>query len=417
MQSDVLNKNLLGISGLGRIGKLNLWKHLLLDHFDGFVINLGREVGKTLEAVIQNIDTDSTYGNLSHFLYGHTGKTYDLEIVDRDNFEFKINGKIIKILTRERNPKNIPWGENGVRLVVDCTGVFVDPTQDIDKSGGSLRGHLAGGAEKVLLSAPFKIKDNTKQAPDDSIMLVYGINHTQFSESKHHIISAASCTTTALAHMMKPLVETAETSEIMTASMSTIHASTNSQSILDSMPKAGAGDLRKTRSVFNNIIITSTGAAKALEKILPDIQRVGFMADSVRIPVNTSSLITLNLTISSRLGETGEPIVNRNFINNVYNKYAEGPAKDLLIISNRQNVSCDFIGYEAAAVIEGAETHTRTGFIEISSDTLKNLGLKDPQDIQIPVTHAKIFGWYDNEYGSYVNCLSKLTVYIDKSMR
>ena len=75
------------------------------------------------------------------------------------------------------------------------------------------------------------------------------------------------------------------------------------------------------------------------------------------------------------------------------------------------------IGYEAATVIEGTETHTRTGFIEISADTLRSLGLKEPQDIQIPVTHAKIFGWYDNEYGSYVNCLSRLTVYIDKNMR
>lgn len=417
MSSDTLNKNLLGIGGLGRIGKLNLWKHLLLDHFDGFVISLGREVGKNLEAIIQTIDTDSTFGNLSHFLYGHTGKKYDLEIIDRDNFEFSINGKFIKILTKERNPKNIPWGENGVRLVVDCTGTFVDPSIDAEKGNGALRGHLAGGAEKVILSAPFKIKDSSAKMPEDAIMLVYGINHTDYNESKHHLISAASCTTTALAHMMKPLVETSETSEIMTASMSTIHAATNSQTVLDSVPKAGTGDLRKTRSVMNNVIITSTGAAKALEKILPEIQRVGFMADSVRIPVNTSSLITLNLTIASRLDNTGEPIVNRALINDLYQKYSEGPAKDLLIISHRQNVSSDFIGYEAAAVIEGAETHTRTGFIDISSETMRKLGLKDPHDIQIPVTHVKIFGWYDNEYGSYVNALSKLTIHIDKSMR
>ncbi len=417
MKSDILNKNLLGIGSLGRIGKLNLWKQLLLDHFDGFVINLGREVGKNLEAIIHTIDTDSTFGNLSHFLYGHTGKKYELEIIDRDNFEFSINGKLVKILTKARNPKDIPWGENGVRLVVDCTGVFADPTAEADKAGGALRGHLAGGAEKVILSAPFKIKDSSAKMPEDSIMLVYGINHTDFNKSKHHVISAASCTTTALAHMMKPLIETSETSEIMTASMSTIHAATNTQSILDSTPKAGTGDLRKTRSFLNNIIITSTGAAKALEKILPEIQRVGFMADSVRVPVNTSSLITLNLTIASRLDNTGEPVVNRAFINDLYTRYADGPSKDLLVISHRQNVSADFIGYDAAAVIEGAETHTRTGFIDITADTMKKLGLKDPHDIQIPVTHAKIFGWYDNEYGSYVNCLSRLTVHIDKSMR
>ena len=417
MSIEISNKNLLGISGLGRIGKLNLWKQLLMNHFDGFVINVGREVGKSIDAIIHTIDTDSTYGNLSHFLYGHSGKKYDLEVLDRENLIFTIAGKYVKILTKERNPQKINWGAEGVRLVVDCTGAFLDPTQPADKQGGSVRGHIEGGAEKVIVSAPFKIKDNSAAMPDDSSMFVYGINHTQFNKSKHHIISAASCTTTALAHMMKPLVETHETSEIMTASMSTIHAATNTQSILDSMPKAGASDLRKTRSFMNNVIITSTGAAKALEKILPDIQRVGFMADSVRIPVNTSSLITLNITIASKLNEAGEPLVNRSFINNMYKQYAEGPAKDILVLSERQNVSSDFIGYEAATVIEGTETHTRTGFIEITADTLRSLGLKEPQDIHIPVTHAKIFGWYDNEYGSYVNCLSRLTVYIDKNMR
>lgn len=411
------NMNMLGINGLGRIGKLNLWKHIILDHFDGFVINCGREVGKSLEAMIQTIDTDSTYGNLSHFLYGHSGKKYDLEIINRETKEFMLAGKYVKILSKERNPKSIGWGAEKIRLVVDCTGAYTDPTQDPDRQGGALRGHLEAGAEKVIVSAPFKIKDSSAVMPEDAAMFVYGINHTQFDKAKHNVLSAASCTTTALAHMVKPLVETQETSEIMTASMSTIHATTNSQSILDSVPKAGAGDLRKSRSIFNNMIITSTGAAKALEKILPEICRVGFMADSFRIPVNTSSLITLNITIASKLNKNGEPQVNRKFINDLYRQYAEGPAKGLLIVSDRQNVSGDFIGYEAAAVIEGAETHTRTGFIPISADTLRLHGLKDAHDVQIPVTHAKIYGWYDNEFGSYVNSLSRLAIYVDKNIR
>jgi glyceraldehyde 3-phosphate dehydrogenase len=417
MSAEISNKKLLGISGLGRIGKLTLWKHLTLNYFDGFVINIGREVGKSLEALIQTIDCDSTYGRLDSFLFGRSGKKCEISIINRDNNELEINGKYLKFLCKERNPKSINWGAEGVRLVVDCTGKFLDPTLPADCNGGSVRGHLEGGAEKVIISSPYKLKDATAAMPEDSSMFVYGINHNQFDKSKHHIISAASCTTTALAHMMKPLVETRETSNLMTASMSTIHAATNSQSILDSMPSAGAKDLRKTRSVMNNVIITSTGAAKALEKIMPEIQRIGFMADSVRIPTTTSSLITLNITISSDLDESGQPLVNRNFLNNLYKKYGEGPAKDLLILSERQNVSSDFAGYDAAVIIEGAETHTRTGFLSISAEALRKSGVRDAQDIQLPVTHAKIFGWYDNEYGSYVNCLSRLTVHIDKSMR
>ena len=415
---ELSNMNLLGINGLGRIGKLNLWKHIILDHFDGFVVNCGREVGNNLDALIQTIDTDSTYGNLSHFLYGHCGKKYDLQVVDEEKKIFYLAGKYVKILSSDRNPKDIKWAPENVRLVVDCTGKFLDPTIEPDQKNGSVRGHIeGGGAEKVIVSAPFKIKDKNLSMPEDAGMFVYGVNHTQFAPEKHNIISAASCTTTALAHMMKPLVETRETNVIVTASMSTIHATTNSQSILDSVPKSGAKDLRKSRSIMNNMIITSTGAAKALEKILPEISKIGFMADSVRIPTSTASLITLNITLASKLNDSGEPTVTRSFINNMYKRYADGPSQGLLVVSDRQNVSGDFIGYEAACIIEGAETHTRTGFIDISSDKLAGIGIAIPHDIQIPVTHAKIYGWYDNEFGSYVNNLARLAIYVDKEIR
>lgn len=416
MNTEFTKKNYLGISGLGRIGKLNLWNHLIVNHFDGYVVNVGREVGKSIDAVIQAIETDSTYGSLSDFIYGHSGKKCEIKVIDAENYILDIDGKYLKILRRERNPKSLNWGAEGVRLVVDCTGKYLDPSIPADAASGSVRGHLEAGAEKVIISSPFKIKDSSANMPEDSSMFVFGINHNQFDKAKHHIISAASCTTTALAHMMKPLIETKETADLLTASMSTIHATTNSQSILDSMPNAGAGDLRKTRSVLNNIILTSTGAAKALEKILPDIQRVGFMADSVRVPVNTASLITLNITFQSPMTESGEPVVNRNFINQLYKAYSEGPQKDLLVLSQRQNVSSDFIGREAAVTIEGCETHTRTGFIALSAETLQTYGIREAKDVQIPVTHAKIFGWYDNEYGSYVNALSKLTIFVDKMM-
>ena len=149
----------------------------------------------------------------------------------------------------------------------------------------------------------------------DSGMFVYGVNHSDYDPMNHHIISAASCTTTGLAHMMKPLLDAEETSKIITASMSTVHAATDNQNILDAAPKAGSKDLRRNRSVFNNIILTSTGAAIALEEILPDIQKVGFMADSIRVPTSTVSLISLNITFRTALTdkETG---YKSEFINN-----------------------------------------------------------------------------------------------------
>ncbi len=410
------NKNLIGINGLGRIGKLTLWGFIANGYFDGAIINVGREVGKKLEDVIQVIESDSTYGSLARFINGHSSNRIDISIVDENEGIIDFDGFIIKILRNDRNPANIKWKENGVSIVVDCTGVFLDPTAPPDEPKGSLRGHLEAGAQKVILSAPFKIKDKTRKMPDDSFMMVYGINHLDFDASKHHILSAASCTTTCLAHMMYPLLQNEETSKIMTASMSTVHAATNSQSVLDLVPKKGASDLRKTRSVLNNIIITSTGAARALEKIITEIKEIGFMADSVRIPTNTVSLIILNLTFSSQVDDKGEPLINKDFLNNIYNTASKGYQKDLLIFSEKQNVSADMIGNPAAAVIEGHETHTRTGFINLPETAMSSIGIKVDKDLNLPVTHAKIFGWYDNEFG-YVSCLEKLTDYIDKNMR
>jgi len=405
----------LGINGLGRIGKLTLWNHLHTRNFDRIIVNTGREVGRSLDDLIQVIETDSTYGPLGKFLNGYGGMC-DIKVVDADQAVLEINGITVKILREARNPKDIAWRKEGVRLVVETTGQFLDPTLPADHKSGSIRGHLEGGAEKVIASAPFKLKDKTRELPDDSILVVQGINHTDFDPSRHNIISAASCTTTGLAHMIKPLLENQETSHILTASMSTIHAATNTQSVLDSVPKTGASDLRKNRSVMNNIILSTTGSAKALEKVLPEIKSVGFMADSVRIPTNTVSLIILNLTFHTPLDDTGEPVITHLFLNDIYRKAAEGSQKKMLVYSDRQNVSSDLVGVPAAVVIEGHESHTRTGFINLPQDTLASLGLPTDAEVQIPVTHAKLFGWYDNEYGSYVNCLGALTNYLAKNM-
>lgn len=416
MDLPLKSEKILGVNGIGRIGKLTLWNHLNLRHFDSIVINAGREIGKRTDDIIHYLTKDSTYGTIDRFLYGYTGKSCNIDVIDEDECIFNMNGVMVKVLKKERNPRNIDWAKEGVRLVVDCTGVFLDPTLAADHPKGSVRGHLEGGAEKVIVSAPFKIKDSSHKMPDDSAMFVYGVNHFNYDPVNHHILSSASCTTTGLAHMIKPLLETKETSRIITASMSTVHAATNNQNILDASPKAGTKDLRRNRSVFNNIIPTSTGAAIALEEVLPEIKKVGFMADSVRVPTSTVSLISLNITFRTDLNETGDPIINREFINDIYKKAATGAQKDLLVYSEEQNVSSDIMGNQAAVVIEGHENHTRTGFLQLDAEALRKSGIDTKQDVNLPVTHAKIFGWYDNEFGNYVNCLGKLTIYVDKNM-
>jgi glyceraldehyde 3-phosphate dehydrogenase len=413
MNISVKDKKLLGINGLGRIGKLTLWYHLTSRYFDGVVINVGREVGKSLEDLVHTIGADSTYGSLSHFLHGFSGKRCEIQILDRDSGMLEIDGMPVKVLRTERNPKQINWLDEGVRIVVDCTGKFLDPTVQADDPKGGLMGHLTAGAHRVIASAPFKIKDKRLADTVDAPTLIYGINHLSYDPARHHMISAASCTTTGLAHMVLPLLEDAETANVLTASMSTVHAATNTQSVLDAVPASGTSDLRKNRSVLNNIILSTTGAAATLEKVLPQIISFGFMADSVRIPTTTVSLISLNITFNSRMNGNGEPVINAAYINNIYKTAATGSQKGLLCFSEQQNVSVDLLGFQAAVTIEGHETHTRTGFLKVPHDILSSVGINTPQDINIPVTHAKIMGWYDNEFGSYVVSLGKLTEYIE----
>ena len=219
-----------------------------------------------------------------------------IQIVDEKKGALLIDGIPVTILREARNPAEIGWRNHGVDVVAECTGKFQDPTVAPDEKSGSIKGHLAGGAKVVINSSPFKIKNKALSMPDEAVTLIYGINHTAFDYRKHQVVSAASCTTTGLAHMVKPLLEHEATRKILTASMSTIHAVTNSQSILDKTPKAGEKDLRKNRSTLNNIILTSTNAAAALGQVIPEVKNIGFMADSIRVPTNTESLIVLNAT-------------------------------------------------------------------------------------------------------------------------
>ncbi len=414
-------KKILGINSLGRIGKLTLWHHIGAKYFDEIIVNQGREIGRDLYAVAQFIEKDSTYGAMHRFLYGVNAKPF-IEILDNEAGKMRIDGIPVTVLRKARNPKDIPWRDYGVEIVTECTGKFIDPTIDPDDAKGSIRGHLAAGARVVLNSSAFKIKNKAATLPEDAITLIYGINHGSFDPEKHHVISAASCTTTGLAHMIKPLLENEATSKILTASMSTIHSATNTQSVLDSVPGAGEKDLRKSRSVLNNLILTSTNAAEALVQVIPEVKEIGFMADSIRIPTPTESLIILNATFQAHRELGAEKTdISRESINEIYSRAASLP-DSLVVYSEEQNVSTDVSGMNAAVVIEGQFNHTRTTFLKadlsrvpgISAEVMR---LIPNQELEIPVVHAKIFGWYDNEFGSYTNRLGDLTIYAHKSLR
>ncbi|MFC1884496.1 glyceraldehyde 3-phosphate dehydrogenase NAD-binding domain-containing protein [Thermodesulfobacteriota bacterium] len=409
----------LGINGLGRIGKLAVWDQVSRKYFSELVINLGRQAGSSLEDIADYIEKDSTYGSLGTYLYGYSsGRVID--DLDENSGTMRIDGVKVRILQQNRNPKNIQWMENDVRLVVDATGHFLDPSISPDEPGGAVKGHLEAGAEKVIVSAPFKIKDKSIPMPPEAVTTVMGINEDDYDPRLHTIVSNASCTTTCLAHMMKPLLNHFGPQKILTASMATIHATTGSQSVLDKIPKAGAKDLRKSRSIFNNIILTTTGAAKTLSLVIPEMKQIGFIAESVRIPTSTGSLIILVVNL---LEEPTSDSIRRNVINNIYDQTAKRDPQGYLRYSSGQNVSSDIIGFpKAAAIIEGNETHTRTAEVEI--DLKKACRFDDTHlpdkngksEVTIAITQAVIYGWYDNEMGGYVRMLGDRIISIAEMM-
>jgi glyceraldehyde 3-phosphate dehydrogenase len=407
------NKPVLGINGLGRIGKLTLWNHVGRKYFSGIVVNIGRKVGTKIDDVASYIEKDSTYGSLHQYLYGFKAKKV-IQDLDEEKGTMLIDGVPVTILRESRNPRNIAWKEHGAKVVVEATGRFKDPTTSPDAKEGSARGHLEAGAEKVIVSAPFKIKEKGLSMPDDSTTMVIGINDDTFDQTKHHIISAASCTTTCLAYMIEPLLDYFGTKKILNASMATVHAATGTQEVLDRLPKSGATDLRKNRSIMNNIILTTTGAAKTLGLVIPEMNQIGFSAESVRIPTSAGSLIILVVTFSD---EVGGPSINRNLLNNIYRDAEKKEKRGYIKYTDEQNVSSDIVGhFGPATIIEGHETHTRTAFatLELSkfSKLPANIRKQLPETLEIPITQAVMYGWYDNEMGSYTNMLGDLTVKI-----
>jgi glyceraldehyde 3-phosphate dehydrogenase len=219
--------------------------------------------------------------------------------------------------------------------------------------------------------------------------------------------------------MVKPLINFFGPQKILSASMATVHAVTGSQEVLDRLPKTGAKDLRKSRSVMNNIILTTTGAAEALRLVIPEMEHIGFIAESVRIPVSTGSLIILVVNLQEEIAGKS---IERDLINSVYRQAAEDDPNGYLHYTEKQNVSGDVIGLpRAAAIIEGHETHRRTA--EVTIDLKKVPGLDknavsslNLSVLRVPVTQAVIYGWYDNEMGSYVNLLGDRTVSVAENL-
>jgi len=397
----------LGINGLGRIGKLTLWDQISRKRFRELVVNLGRPAGASMKDIAHYVERDSTYGMLHTRLYGSAAKPCITDIDDATG-TLRIDGIPVTFLRTHRNPAEIDWGKYGVRIVVDTTGQFLDPSLPADHPKGSVRGHLEAGAEKVVVSAPFKLKDKQKGMPEDAVTTVMGINDHAYDPRHHRIISNASCTTTCLAHMIKPILDYFGSRKLLSASMATVHAATGSQEVLDRLPKAGKTDLRKNRSIMNNIILTTTGAANALALVIPEMKRIGIIAESVRIPTSTGSLIILVMNLQEDISGNA---IRKERINAVYREAAGADPKGYLHYTDQQNVSCDIIGHPAAAaIIEGHETHTRTAEVVIDLDTVPGLDAKTlaslpDHQIRVPVTQVVVYGWYDNEMGSYVHML------------
>jgi glyceraldehyde 3-phosphate dehydrogenase len=314
-----------GINGFGRIGRQSL-KALIERAPDVEVVAVNDLVDTSLNALL--FKHDSTYGAYP----GEVGHTDDALIVD---------GREIKVL-KEKDPAALPWGDLGVDIVLESTGIFTSA----DKAGA----HIAAGAKKVIISAPAKGED---------ITIVLGVNDDKYDPAVHHIISNASCTTNCLAPAAKVVHDLLG---IERGLMNTIHSYTNDQKILDVAHK----DPRRARAAGLNIIPTTTGAAKALALVIPDLKGK-FDGFSLRVPTPTVSVVDFT-------AEVGRA-TSADELNDAFRTAAAGPLKGILGVSDEPLVSTDFKGDDRSSIIDSASTMVIGG------------------------TMVKVIAWYDNEWG------------------
>src|SRR5579872_4332636 len=330
----------IGINGFGRIGRQSM-KAILERHPD------------TLEVVAIN-DLMDTKTNAHMLKYDSTYGRFPGEVeVTEDTFI--VNGHSIKVFA-ERDPAQIPWGDLGVELVIESTGFFTDA----DKAAA----HLRGGAKKVIISAPAKGEDLT---------MVLGVNEQMYDPARHNIISNASCTTNCLAPAAKVLNDNFG---IERGLMNTIHSYTNDQRILDQVHK----DLRRARSAGSNIIPTTTGAARALALVIPELKG-RFDGMSLRVPTATVSIVDFVATVRK---ETSVQAVN-----DAFKAAAAGPLQGILAFTDEPLVSTDFRGDSHSSIIDGLLTMVTGGNM------------------------VKVLAWYDNEWG-YSSRVADLADFIAK---
>jgi len=319
-----------GINGFGRIGR----QVCRILHERGVEVALINDLtdNKTLAHLLKY---DSTYGRFP----GAVG--YDEE-------NLYVDGKAIRA-TAIKDPREIPWKQAGVGVVVESTGVFTD--------GEKARAHLEAGAKKVIITAPAKNED---------ITVVLGVNHEQYDPAKHHILSNASCTTNSLAPVMKVLEEAFGVEKAL---MTTVHSYTNDQRLLDLPHK----DLRRARAAALNIIPTTTGAAKATALVLPSLKG-RFDGMALRVPTPTGSISDITALLKRE--------VTAEEVNAALKAAAEGPLKGILAYTEDEIVLRDIVMDPHSSIVDGKLTKA-----------IGNL--------------VKVFAWYDNEWG-YANRVADL---------
>jgi glyceraldehyde 3-phosphate dehydrogenase len=330
----------IGINGFGRVGRLTLR-----------AVNQYHK-GKMEVAAINDLTDAKTNAHL--LKWDSTYGRYPGEIKAADN-SIIVDGKEVKVLA-ERDPGKIPWRDYGVDIVIESTGLFTDATK--------AAAHLQGGAKKVIISAP---------ARNEDITIVLGVNEGRYQPDKHKIISNASCTTNCIAPVVKVLHQSFGVSKGL---MTTIHAYTNDQRLLDMFHR----DLRRARAAALNIVPTTTGAAKAVTQVIPELKgRLHGLA--FRVPVATVSVVDFVADLDKE--------VTVEQVNQAFQEAAAGPLAGILEYCQEELVSMDFKGNPASSILDA------------------------PSTIVIAGNMVKVLAWYDNEWG-YSCRLADLAAYIAK---
>ncbi|MCX8063425.1 MAG: type I glyceraldehyde-3-phosphate dehydrogenase [Anaerolineales bacterium] len=331
-----------GINGFGRIGRQVL-KAILDYHSDTLEVVAFNDIGD-LKTMAHLLKYDSNYGRFNR----------SIEVVDDG---LLIDGKKVKAF-KETDPSSIPWGDLGVDIVVESTGLFTVKKDGVNKKGKMVKGaenHItSGGAKKVIITAP---------AEGEDITIVLGVNEDQYDPANHHVVSNASCTTNCLAPAIKVVHDHFK---VVRGFMTTIHAYTNDQKILD-LPHS---DLRRARAAAMSIIPTTTGAARALKLVIPDLAG---KVDGYALRVPTSTVSVVDLTVELEKATTTEEL------RQVYrDAAAKPPLKGILEAVDEPLVSIDFKGSSYSSSVDLPFTMV--------------LGKEESN-------FAKVVSWYDNEWG------------------